>query len=193
MAVSFLENIHSLPADGPSNHAHVIDISTYDPQDFSSTPLSWNLKLWDAVATTLYNISPATLNDFLDTKRHEYKLVLTSKSNEGRIVVWRKDTEVLVGGFVDELDDGVYQWDHVVRCDINNDGGWTINYASYGLYTQRDWQTVWAGSFMDLRSGRGDVSDNATCRSEKAFLLAEKIMEDRPWPARLFSWTISEN
>lgn len=71
MFVSFLDNIETLPADRPENHPHFIDISIYKSCNESEIPNSGKLKLWDAVATMLYNISPAMLSDFLDPERQD--------------------------------------------------------------------------------------------------------------------------
>jgi hypothetical protein len=88
--VSFVDEYETLPSNGPRNHAHVIDLGEYTEaiKDYGM------LQLQDAVATTLYKISPETLRSFLSPTVNTIKLVFGKK--DVQLVIWRKGLEVFV-------------------------------------------------------------------------------------------------
>jgi len=94
MSIPFIKDCSALPSTAPDEHPHVIDIGACTNQDY----FDGDLKLWDAVATMLYNISPSTLDRFLDTTQKTFKLIQSSAnaSNEASLVIFKKDNEVIV-------------------------------------------------------------------------------------------------
>jgi len=97
LPVQFLCVHERLPANEPSNHAHVIDMTLYKP----FLPWNWvqyDVKIQDAVATLLFNISKATLDQFLDSQTTSFKFLWSHKREhvEYQIIVWRQGAQVLV-------------------------------------------------------------------------------------------------
>jgi hypothetical protein len=88
--VSFINEYESLPSNGPRNHAHVIDLGEY--ADLVKD--DGMLRLQDAVATTLYNVSPETLKSFLSPIVNTTKVIFGKK--DVQLVIWRKGLEVFV-------------------------------------------------------------------------------------------------
>lgn len=88
--VSFVDEYESLPSNSPTRHAHVIDLGGY--ADLVKD--NGMLQLQDAVATTLYNVSPETLKSFLSPTVNTIKAVFGKK--DVQLVIWRKGLEVFV-------------------------------------------------------------------------------------------------
>jgi hypothetical protein len=88
--VSFVDEYDSLPSNGPTKHAHLIDLGEY-PELVKDNGL---LQLQDAVATTLYNASVDTLKSFLSPTVNTIKVVFGKK--DVQLVIWRKGLEVFV-------------------------------------------------------------------------------------------------
>jgi hypothetical protein len=88
--VSFVDEYETLPANGPTNHAHVIDLGEYA----DVVKEDGMLQLQDAVATTLYKFSPETLKSFLSPTVNTIKVVFGKRNVQ--LVIWRKGLEVFV-------------------------------------------------------------------------------------------------
>jgi hypothetical protein len=88
--VSFVDDYESLPSNGPTKHAHLIDLCEYA----AAVKDDGMLQLQDAVATTLYKASPDTLNSFLSPTVNTIKVVFGKK--DVQLVIWRKGLEVFV-------------------------------------------------------------------------------------------------
>lgn len=212
--VSFLDDsdFPSLPADMPINHPHIIDIASFDSvqevHEYEESRLT-GLTLWDAVVTLLHTKAPAHLHDLLDLDREEVKIVVGDERRADKIVIWRRREHVLVswldtrrtiprsktndtkqvGGFVNHLEYGLYEWDNVVRCSISTTGAWKFTHASYGLCAEPDWSAVWDAGFTDAPCYQQvGVYVNATERSHIALTLSQLIMESCPWSEAKFDW-----
>lgn len=89
-SLSFTDAYEHLPANGPAEHAHIINLGEYA----SCTMEERMIKLQDAVVTTLYNVSLDALRSFLSPTVHTFKAVFGKRDMQ--LVVWRKGLEVLV-------------------------------------------------------------------------------------------------
>jgi hypothetical protein len=88
--VSFIDKVEGLPSNGPTKHAHLIDLGEYA----EGVKDDGILQLQDAVATILYKASPDTLNSFLSPTVNTIKVVFGKK--DVQLVIWRKGLEVFV-------------------------------------------------------------------------------------------------
>jgi len=97
LPVQFLCVHERLPANAPSDHAHVIDMTFYEPS-LPSIGVQCDVKIQDAVATLLFNISKATLDQFLDSQTTSFKFLWSFKREhvENQMIVWRQGAQVLV-------------------------------------------------------------------------------------------------
>jgi hypothetical protein len=86
--LKFSDNFEKLPPTAPANHAHIIDLSSYDAAMAEEEP--YDMKVWDVVLTMLYNISEKTANDFQLKKEH------AGSSAFMDLIVWRQGSEVMV-------------------------------------------------------------------------------------------------
>ena len=99
--VSFIDDsdFPSLPADGPINYPHIIDIATFDYlheiHEYEEPALS-GLTLWDAVVTLLHTKAPAHLHDLLDLDKEEVKTIVGDERWADKVVIWRRRGDVLV-------------------------------------------------------------------------------------------------
>lgn len=84
----------------------------------------------------------------------------------------------------------MFEWEHVIRGTISANGAWTLEHASYGLYTKCEWESVWKGDFTKEAPNRGHVSETQESMQNKASVLAETIMEWRPWAKKKYNWTV---
>jgi hypothetical protein len=85
-----------LPANAPSEHAHIIDMKELTPKAYDH-PWDYDIKLPDTIVTALHNISPNTLEEFLDAKIMSFQIVQSQKSSPNcKVVVWRQGNQVLV-------------------------------------------------------------------------------------------------
>lgn len=91
--LSYTNDVESLPANGPITHAHIIDIS----QNLACLEQNGDgtAKLQDAVVTTLFHHSPATLHAFLCPTVNTFKAIFGNKKDT-QLVIWRKGLEVFV-------------------------------------------------------------------------------------------------
>jgi hypothetical protein len=77
--VSYTDSYASLLSNGPTNHAHIIDLGYYS--DLAKNDGMLNCKLQDAAVTTLYNISPETLKTFLIPTINTFKAVFGKRTS----------------------------------------------------------------------------------------------------------------
>jgi hypothetical protein len=89
-SLSYTDDFKTLPSSGPTSHAHILDLGEYA----ATMKEEGALKLQDAVVTTLFNISPATLKAFVNPTVNTFKAVFGSKNVQ--LVIWRKGLEVFV-------------------------------------------------------------------------------------------------
>jgi hypothetical protein len=88
--VPYTDDYKTLPASGPDSHAHIIDLG--ECSDLVKE--DGMVKLQDAVATTLFSVSPETLANFLSPTVNTFKAVFGKKDIQ--LVIWRKGLEVFV-------------------------------------------------------------------------------------------------
>lgn len=88
--VSYIDDYESLPASGPTSHAHIIDLREH----VSLVKEVGTVKLQDAIVTTLFNAAPDTLESFLRPTVSTFKAIFGKKDIQ--LVIWRKGLEVLV-------------------------------------------------------------------------------------------------
>lgn len=88
--LSYTDDFETLPSSGPTSHAHIIDLREYA----TSMKVEGILKLQDAIATTLFNVSLATLRSFVNPTVNAFKAVFGTK--DVQLVIWRKGLEVFV-------------------------------------------------------------------------------------------------
>ena len=88
--LSYTNDFETLPSSGPTSHAHIIDLREYA----TSMKEEGTLKLQDAIATTLFNVSLATLRSFVNPTVNAFKAVFGTK--DVQLVIWRKGLEVFV-------------------------------------------------------------------------------------------------
>jgi hypothetical protein len=93
--VEFTDCLKRLPATAPVNHAHIIDLNSYK---LEMEDEGYDVKVWDAVMTMLFNISEQTINDFLDSKIKTFQLVqeFDGSSSSTKLVIWRQGGQALV-------------------------------------------------------------------------------------------------
>jgi hypothetical protein len=88
--VSFVDEYESLPSNGPTKHAHLIELG----ENAEVVKDDGMLQLQDAVATTLHKASLDMLNSFLSPTVNTIKVVFGKK--DVQLVIWRKGLEVFV-------------------------------------------------------------------------------------------------
>ena len=88
--IPFINDLALLPANGPTNHAHIINLSP----EYDSESNKQGINLQDALATTLFKVSPTTLEFFLNPKTHTFKAIFGKRDTQ--LVIWRKGLEVFV-------------------------------------------------------------------------------------------------
>ncbi|KAF2028070.1 hypothetical protein EK21DRAFT_114272 [Setomelanomma holmii] len=178
--VSYTDEYETLPATGPTNHAHIIDLGEYAQR----AKEDGNLKLQDAVATTLYSVSPDMLKSFLSPTIHTAKIVFGKK--DVQLVIWRKGLEVFVGTFESHTSMKTFRFEHVAGFLIGYDGSWHLKVTASNAYSSPKWPDVWAGKFED----RGGVTKmSVECDEEgmgkQASSLAESMLAMRYWQAKV--------
>jgi hypothetical protein len=90
----FTDEYKALPADGPASHPHIVDV-----EEFKGAEILPPAKVWDAIATMLFKISPDTLKKFLDPTVKEFKLVTKETAHTGfyaDLVIWKRGQSVVV-------------------------------------------------------------------------------------------------
>jgi hypothetical protein len=96
MPITFIKNNLTLPSDAAVNHPHLIDLAASTPP-YSDR----SLKLPDAVATMLHNITTDTadhLANFLDTNHPSLQVIqqFRNTSNTDKFVIAKQGKKVLV-------------------------------------------------------------------------------------------------
>ncbi|KAI4619665.1 hypothetical protein J4E83_005520 [Alternaria metachromatica] len=192
LPVWFLCVHEHLPANAPSDHAHVIDMALYKPS-LPSIGVQCDVKIQDAVATLLFNISKATLDQFLDSQTTSFKFLWSFKREhvENQMIVWRQGAQVLVGQFVEYPEDDELEWDNLVRCRINYDGSWDLASATFGRYTRLGLHHAWAESFLPRYTRMGIEHDKKKGEEQSARTLGDYILSNECWIAKAESkWNI---
>ncbi|KAF1947677.1 hypothetical protein EJ02DRAFT_315747, partial [Clathrospora elynae] len=115
----------------PHGHAHLIDLTSFKPYDFDGEE-GYDLKLPDAVATMLFNISKDTMELFLNARVKTFEMIqeLNANRSKMKLVIWRQGAQVLLSFQL--------TWDNIIRCIINFHGTWDMTPATFGQYTRRD-------------------------------------------------------
>ena len=101
--VKFSDDLKALPANSPANHAHVRELSAIGHGANNDKRKDFNI--WDVVATMLFRFSSYELSRFLDSRKktYEFRQSLVKGPEPREIVIWRKDSEVLVSEYPNEL------------------------------------------------------------------------------------------
>jgi hypothetical protein len=87
---SYTDDYASLPSNGPTYHAHIVDLGGYSEVSRENS----TIMLQDAAVTTLYSISPGILETFLSPTVNTFKAILGKK--DVQLAIWRKGLEVFV-------------------------------------------------------------------------------------------------
>lgn len=87
---SYTDDFETLPANGHVNHAHIINLNEYATNGGDQG----TAMLQDAVVTTLYHVSPETLQAFVSPTVNTFKAMFGKKDTQ--LVIWRKGLEVFV-------------------------------------------------------------------------------------------------
>ncbi|KAH6859163.1 hypothetical protein BKA58DRAFT_457060 [Alternaria rosae] len=183
LTAPFLNVYKRLPAHLPSSHAHIIKVGPLR-EDLFEGEEQYDLKIQDAVATLLFQISKDTLDTFLSGVTDSFKLV---QSFEGRskmqLIIWKQGTQVLIGQFIEYEKQDCLEWDNLVRCTINYDGSWGLYSASFGRYTRREHEHAWSETFIRTGINRKLVAGDEKQMAEYAGLLSEYIIVNECWSA----------
>ncbi|KAF2028069.1 hypothetical protein EK21DRAFT_114271 [Setomelanomma holmii] len=96
--IQYLDSVAALSSSAPSDHAHVIDVTSYKmPEGWQST----TTKLQDAVATMLHQIpfeGSTALAAFLDSRRPNFKLLqkyVDTRKTDKIVIAKREDQAIL--------------------------------------------------------------------------------------------------
>jgi hypothetical protein len=86
-----------------------------------------------------------------------------------------------------------FEFDTIVRYTVNFDGTWSLDTASFGKYTRKKLDDVWAGRFVDSGIDREVSAPDEKTRSEFSRNLAKYIMGWQCWdPSEGSTWTIKK-
>ncbi|KAH8732344.1 hypothetical protein GQ44DRAFT_602345 [Phaeosphaeriaceae sp. PMI808] len=172
----FVDEYATLPASGPTDHAHIINLNEYS----YITKDDELVKLQDAIVTTLYNVSPGTLKSFLSPTVNTFKCVFGKKDMQ--LVIWRKGLEVFVGTYEHHTSLKIFHFEHVAGFLIGYDGSWHLKVTASGACSNTKWPEVWAGKFESypgVATMFVDVEDVPMAR--RASALAESILSNSFW------------
>lgn len=89
----FVDDYGRLPLSGHSTQAHVIDM---EESARCSLTEEGSIQLQNAIATTLFNVSPETLKSFLSPTVNNFKAIFKPNKSDKHLVIWRKGIEVFV-------------------------------------------------------------------------------------------------
>ncbi|CAE7214905.1 hypothetical protein CFE70_009850 [Pyrenophora teres f. teres 0-1] len=161
--ISYTDDFETLPSSGPTSHAHIIDLG-----DYACSEEQGALKLQDAVVTTLFKASPATLKSFMNPTVNTFKAVFGKK--DVQLVIWRKGLEVFVGTFEHHTLMKAYRFERVAGFLIGYDGSWHLKATTSNAYSAAKWSDVWAGKFechggvskMTVEFGEVEMAKNAS-------------------------------
>ncbi|KAF1841916.1 uncharacterized protein K460DRAFT_358608 [Cucurbitaria berberidis CBS 394.84] len=188
--VRFADCFDRLPVNTPSNHAHIIDLSSYKPAEIGG---QYDLKLQDAVVTLIFNISKGLLKRFLSASIKTFKMVhqLQLGPSNMKLIIWRRGNQVLVGQYIEYPDSNLVEWDNLIRYVINFDGTWDITEASFGKYTRSKLIDAWIGAFVQPILNREITASNDKDMAKLATSSANYILMCKCWNAEEgFKWTI---
>ncbi|KAF1831370.1 hypothetical protein BDW02DRAFT_557089 [Decorospora gaudefroyi] len=189
--LSYTDDFETLPARGPTSHAHIIDVGAYAKEDGA-------IKLQDAIVTTLFNVSPHTLKSFVNPTVHTFKAIFGKKDIQ--LVIWRKGVEVFVthpspqfsltpkpiGTFEHHTSMKAYRFEHLAGFLIGYDGAWRLKLTATNAYAAAKWPDVWAGRFecqggvakMTVESAEMDMA-------RRAEVWAGALVEARYWDRKV--------
>jgi hypothetical protein len=191
MQVAFepVDFANSFPASAPIDHAHILGLDKYA------------VKIWDAVVTMLFNISPDTLWNFLDSSNNTFKLIQQLSPGGAIFIIFRKGNEVLVcrcstmiylptltltlrqvAQYKQYDVENLLEFEEIVRCSVNFAGAWKINSASFGKRTRINFDDVWAHSFIPASADRfEEVATDEETKQDPAATLAGFITLRQYW------------
>ncbi|KAI4612936.1 hypothetical protein J4E80_006991 [Alternaria sp. BMP 0032] len=156
----FLDTYKHLPASASVYHPHVIDTDLYNEELLKDEEV-FDVKIQDAVATVLYKISKNILGQFLDDRTTSFKFVQWTEVGGvqgSKLIIWKKESRVLVGSYLERGDTDLLNWDSIVRCVIDSDGSWDLTSATSGGSTRRELHDVWFEKFLRTRWGNDDTT-----------------------------------
>lgn len=196
--ISYTDSYASLPSNGPANHAHIIDLGNYVELAKDNLDGMLDCKLQDAAVTTLYNISPETLETFLSPTINTFKAVFGKKDIQ--LVIWRKGLEVLVsphfpppsqpvtkdtakiGTFENHNSMKAFRFEHLAGYRIGYDGSWHLKVTACNAYCASKWPGVWAGKFEDHGGvTKMNVEAEEKDMEKRGSILAEYMLEGKFW------------
>ncbi|OAL49427.1 hypothetical protein IQ07DRAFT_568342 [Pyrenochaeta sp. DS3sAY3a] len=177
----FKDVFASLPASGPTTHAHIFELSDYSSSsNENQRDADRTISLQDAVVTILFHISPDTLESFLSPRVHTFKAIFGKKGTQ--LVIWRKGLEVFIGTFTRHTALKVFGFDHVVGLLIGYDGSWHLKATTGNAFSAPKWPDIWLGKFEGYAGmGRMSVEVEEEDMARRAGRLAEQILEERFW------------
>ncbi|KAG9192634.1 hypothetical protein G6011_11368 [Alternaria panax] len=173
---SYTDDFETLPSSGAVSDAHILDLDEYAV----SMKEEGALKLQDAVVTSLFNISPATLGSFVSPTVNTFKAVFGTKDMQ--LVVWRKGLEVFIGTFEHHKSMKAYRFEHVAGFLIGYDGSWHLKVAASNAYSTPKWPDVWAGKF-ECQGGvaKMTIENEEMAIAKRASVLAATVIGGRYW------------
>ncbi|KAF2473415.1 uncharacterized protein BDR25DRAFT_312483 [Lindgomyces ingoldianus] len=183
----YLDTSSLLPANAPTKHAHIIDLSSIDDE------LSSNPSIWDAVATVLFQAGPEMLEWFLHSRNKTFRFVRKEGLKDWNLIIWRKGCEVLIALFrpqSSKIKSKIfYEWDKIIRCMIGYNGSWSVYYGAWYGVTGDSLEEAWDDTFEKVNEGyprespKNERQMENVARSMAWYLLLaqsgkEKIMVD---------------
>ncbi|RYN68852.1 hypothetical protein AA0118_g1040 [Alternaria tenuissima] len=174
--LSYTDDFETLPSSGPTSHAHIIDLEEYA----TSMKEEETLKLQDAIVTTLFNVSLATLRSFVNPTVNAFKAVFGTK--DVPFVIWRKGLEVLIGTFEHHKSMKLYRFEHVAGFLIGYDGSWHLKVTASNAYSAPKWPDVWAGKF-ECHDGVAKITieNEEMNMAKRASILVSTVISGRYW------------
>ncbi|KAB2102582.1 hypothetical protein AG0111_0g9090 [Alternaria gaisen] len=174
--LSYTDDFETLSSSGPTSHARIIDLREYA----TSMKEEGKLKLQDVIATTLLNVSLATLRSFVNPTVNTFKAVFGMK--DVQLVIWRKGLEVLIGTFEHHKSMKLYRFEHVAGFLIGYDGSWHLKVTASNAYSAPKWPDVWAGKF-ECHGGvsKMTIENEEVNMAKRASILASTVISGRYW------------
>ncbi|KAL1799974.1 hypothetical protein ACET3X_000316 [Alternaria dauci] len=174
--LSYTDDFETLPSSGPISHAHIIELNEYA----TSIKGEGAVKLQDAVVTTLFNVSPATLGLFVSPTVNAFKAVFGTK--DVQLVIWRKGLEVFIGTFEHHKSMKAYRFENVAGFLIGYDGSWHLKITASNAYSNPKWPDVWTGRF-ECHGGvaKMTIENEETNMAKRASILASAVISGKYW------------
>jgi hypothetical protein len=92
--IQFVDSVAELPSTAPPDNPHIIDLTTLKENDGD---VITDIKLQDAIVTTLHQVSNATLDKFLNSKEAvRVEFAVKSTPDDNCIILMREGNKVLV-------------------------------------------------------------------------------------------------